>query len=147
MALLIARRKQQRRKTVRCNPDSKLKMKKTSNRPSGKSNRIIHFLTFFQGRFYQLILISIFSFCLPDSNFVQQRLKTRPAEVTSVYIAVMVIIIGIFFLPAGVKLTNTQSGVRFTELLVLFGPSDCNFILHTQSNSRDCGFCPSFSGV
>jgi hypothetical protein len=46
-----------------------------------------------------------------DTDFLQQRFKTYPANVSSFYIAVTVIVIAILFIPSGVKLTNSANKV------------------------------------
>ena len=45
---------------------------------------------------------------ISDTDFLQQRLKTRPASVSSLYVAIAIIVLAIIFIPVGTKLTNSM---------------------------------------
>lgn len=48
---------------------------------------------------------------LPDTDFTQQRLKARPVGITSVHIAVAIILLAILFIPSGTKLSASEKKV------------------------------------
>jgi hypothetical protein len=51
-------------------------------------------------------------FCvLADTDFLQQRLKAHPASITTFHLAIAIIVLGIFFIPAGTKLSATNRKV------------------------------------
>ena len=48
---------------------------------------------------------------LSDTDFTQQRLKARPVGITSVHIAVAIILLAILFIPSGTKLSASEKKV------------------------------------
>lgn len=52
---------------------------------------------------------------ISDTDFLQQRLKTRPASVSSLYVAIAIIVLAIIFIPVGTKLTNSNKKVKFMK--------------------------------
>jgi hypothetical protein len=54
----------------------------------------------------------------PDSDFCQQRLVTRPANFTSFHLSVIIIVLGIIFLPLGTHLLSISGDVIHFEKLL-----------------------------
>ena len=56
---------------------------------------------------------------LPDTDFTQQRLKARPVGITSVHIAVAIILLAILFIPSGKKLSASEKKVGIVIFILI----------------------------
>lgn len=74
----------------------------------------------------------------PDTDFAQQRLKSRPAKFTNTHLAIVIVLIGIIFLPTGTKLLSNSNSVYESKITYDDGGSSSNCYIDNNNEGKTC---------